>query len=86
MYKMLIQDLTQEEINELFNEYQDSGLIPLINGRNNNLRRKFRDWNAIIPRDGRNRIRGPYSKLKLQFDNTNNYKLILHDIVLSYTM
>lgn len=71
---------------QCYNEYQDSGLIPLINGRNNNLRRKFRDWNAIIPRDGRNRIRGPYSKLKLQFDNINNYKLILHDIVLDYTV
>lgn len=71
---------------QCYNDYQDSTLIPLIEGRNSNLRRKFRDWNAIIPREGRNRIRGPYSKLKLQFDNDNNCKLILHDIVLSYTM
>jgi hypothetical protein len=71
---------------QCYNDYQDSTLIPLIEGRNSNLRRKFRDWNAIIPRQGRNRIRGPYSKLKLQFDNDNNCKLILHDIVLSYTM
>ena len=68
-----------------YNDYQDSGLIPLIVGRNNNLRRKFRDWNALIPRDGRNRIRAPYIKLKLDFNNTLNYKLILHDLQVYYT-
>jgi len=72
----------------LFNEYQDSGLIPLTLGRNSNLRRKFRDWNAILPRNqnSRERIRNPWVKLVLQFDNTSNYKLILHDIVLSYSV
>lgn len=79
------QDLVTLNNIQCYNDYQDSTLIPLINGRNSNLRRKFRDWNAIIPREGRNRIRGPYSKLKLQFNNTNNYKLILHDIILDYT-
>lgn len=72
-----------------YNDYQDSNstttLTPLVVGRNNNLRRKFRDWNALIPRDGRNRIRAPYIKLKLQFDNTSNYKLIMHDLSLYYT-
>lgn len=68
-----------------YNEYQNSGLIDLIPGRSSNLRRKFREWNAIIPREGRTRIRGPYSKLKLQFDNDNDYKLILHDVILGYT-
>ncbi len=69
-----------------YNDYQNSGLVPLIVGRNNNLRRKFRDWHALIPRDGRNRIRAPYIKLKLQFNNTSNYKLILHDIGVYYTV
>ena len=73
-----------------YNDHQDSNspttLTPLIVGRNNNLRRKFRDWNALIPRDGRNRIRAPYIKLKLQFDNTLNYKLIFHDISIYYTV
>lgn len=68
-----------------YNDYQDSGLIPLTVGRNNNLRRKFRDWNALVPRDGRNRVRAPYIKLKLQFDNTSNYKLIMHDLSVYYT-
>lgn len=71
---------------QAYNDYQDSTLIPLIVGRNNNLRRKFRDWNALIPRDGRNRIRAPYIKLKLQFDNTSNYKLILYNPSVYYTI
>ena len=70
---------------QCYNEYQNSGLQPLINSRNGNLRRKFRNWNAFIPREGRFRIRGPYSKLKLQFKNDNNKKLILHDMIVSYT-
>jgi hypothetical protein len=72
-----------------YNDYQDSNslttLTPLVVGRNNNLRRKFRDWNALIPRDGRNRIRAPYIKLKLEFNNTSNYKLIMHDLAVYYT-
>ena len=72
----------------LYSEYQDSGLIPLTVGRNSNLRRKFRDWNAILPRNqgSRERIRNPWVKLVLQFDNTTNKKLILHDIVVSYSV
>jgi hypothetical protein len=72
----------------LYNEYQDSGLIPLTLSRNSNLRRKFRDWNAILPRNqnSRERIRNPWVKLVLQFDNTSNYKLILHDIIISYSV
>ena len=71
---------------QAYNDYQDSTLIPLVNGRNSNLRRKFRDWNAEIPREGRNRIRGPWIKLKVQFDNDYNKKLVLHDIIVSYTV
>jgi len=72
----------------LYSEYQDSGLIPLVLGRNSNLRRKFRDWNAILPRNqgSRERIRNPWVKLVLQFDNTSNYKLILHDVIISYSV
>jgi hypothetical protein len=72
----------------LYNEYQDSGIIPLVVGRNSNLRRKFRDWNAILPRNqgSRERIRNPWVKLVLQFDNTSNYKLILHDVYVNYSV
>lgn len=70
---------------QAYNDYQDSGVVNLIPGRNSNIRRRFRDWNADIPRQGRNRIRAPWIKLKLIFDNLNNYKLILHDIIIAYT-
>jgi len=72
----------------LYNEYQDSGLVPLIVGRNSNLRRKFRDWNAILPRNqgSRERIRNPWVKLVLQFDSISNYKLILHDVIIGYSV
>lgn len=71
---------------QAYNDYQNSGLIPLIVGRNNNLRRKFRDWNALVPRQGRQRIRAPYIKLKLQFENNQNYKLLLHPVNIFYTI
>lgn len=70
---------------QAYNDYQNSGLIPIIVGRNNNARRKFRDWNVLIPRENRNRIRAPYIKLKLEFLNNNNYKLILHNPSIYYT-
>ena len=65
---------------------QDTGRIELVNGRGTNLRRKFRDWEATIPRDGRNRIRNPWVFLKLEFENSSDYRLILHDIILNYTV
>lgn len=69
-----------------YNEYQTSGRIPLVSGRNNNLRRKFREWKANIPRDGRNRIRNPWIFLKLEFDNSSNYRMVLHDIIVAYSI
>ena len=72
----------------LYNEYQDSGVVPLVLGRDKNLRRKFRDWNATLPRNNgtRQRIRNPWVYLKLQLDNNSNYKMILHDIIVDYTI
>jgi len=69
---------------QAYNEYQDSGRIPLIVNRGSNIRRKFREWQADIPRQDRNRIRNPWIFLKLELDNTSNYKLILHDIIVYY--
>lgn len=73
-----------------YNDYQDSNtpstVTPIIVGRNDNARRKFRDWNVLVPRQGRQRIRAPYIKLKLQFDNESNYKLILHPLNIYYSI
>ncbi len=67
-------------------EYQNSGKIPLVVGRDRNLRRKFREWKANIPRDGRNRIRNPWIFLQLELDTQSKAKLILHDIIINYTV
>jgi len=69
-----------------YNEYQDSGRIPLINRRGKNLNRLFREWRANIPRVSRNRVRNPWIFLKLELDNESNYKMILHDIILHYSV
>jgi hypothetical protein len=72
---------------QVYNEYQNSGLIPLAFNRSGNLRRKFRDWDIILPRNSntRQRIRNPWNYLKLQYSHTNNYQLILHNPIISYT-
>lgn len=69
-----------------YNDYQDSTPVNLVVGRNGNIRRKFRDWNASIPREGRNRIRAPWIKLKLTFNNVSNRKLVMHDTSIYYTV
>lgn len=69
-----------------YNDYQSSPETPLVYSRSGNLRRKFRDWNAYIPRSSRNRIRNPWIKLELIFENTQNYKLILHDVYVYYNI
>ncbi len=72
---------------QLYNEYQDSGLISLNNNRGLNIKRRFRDWNITLPRVNgtRQRVRNPWVYLKLYLDNPSNYKMILHDIILAYT-
>jgi len=69
----------------LWNEYQDSQVIPLV--VNSNLSRKFRTWRATLPRQkgSMDRIRNPWVFLELEFNNTNNKKLILHDVIVYYT-
>lgn len=84
---------------QAWSEYQNSGKVPLKVGRSENLRRKFREWKALIPRNNsskvdnnsnnyfkRDRIRNPWIYLKLELDNESNYRLVLHDIIISYTI
>lgn len=84
---------------QAWSEYQNSGKVPLVVGRSNNLRRKFREWKALIPRNNttnidnnspnnikRDRIRNPWIFLKLELDNKDNYRLVLHDIIIYYTI
>ena len=71
---------------QAYNDYQDSGQVSLT--LNKNLNRVYRNWSANIPRDTTNkldRIRSPWLFLKLNIDNTNNNKIVLHSIDVNYT-
>ena len=69
-----------------YNEYQDSGEIVLTPGivKMDNVRKKFRIWRGLIPRDynGRDRIRNPWMYLTITKKFTRNIKFELHDMVI----
>ena len=73
----------------LWNEYQDTGEVNLV--LRSNLKRRFRSWNIAFPRSmngsikTRDRIRNPWSYIKLTLNNPNGYKMVAHDLTLSYT-
>lgn len=81
-------DIPSETITHIsaWNEYQNSGRIPLV--LNNNIKRKFREWRAQIPRQqgSRDRIRNPWIYLKLELDTRDNLRLVLHDVIINYTV
>lgn len=70
---------------EAWTDYQTSGRIQLI--VNDNIKRRFRTWRANIPREQnkRVRLRDKWLFLKLGFNPVNNNKLVLHDIIMSYS-
>lgn len=70
---------------EVNNSYQKTGEVEL----NNLIKRKFRNYNIIVPRQelSRNRIRDTYAQIKLIFDHpNNNYKFKLYDLEVFYTL
>ena len=73
---------------QAYNEYQNTGKVPLIVGRNKNLNRKFRKWSAIIARNQgtRDRIRNSWIFLKLELNKNDNTQFILHDVIVNYTV
>lgn len=73
---------------EVYNDYQTTGNIPLI--VDDNIKRRMRHWRHIIGRDStsssaRARIRDYSIFLKLSYLNNNDKRLVLHDILVSYT-
>lgn len=75
------------------NEFQDTGDVALLQYKN--LQKKFRTWRAYIPRDVKeienyrlNRIRNPWIKMKLSYTPTEeeDNKLVLHDLIVNYTV
>lgn len=68
-----------------FNEYQSSDSI----FDNVNMRRKFRVWRGLIPRNSgtMQRIRNLWSGITLGVkDNANNNKVYIHDVNVKYTV
>lgn len=72
-----------------YNEYQDTEKKTLTQNRISlndvSLRKKFRVWRAQIPRVNRERIRNPWTAIKLGFNKEGKH-FILHDISTKYTI
>lgn len=82
-------DVSNFSFNKLrvWNEYQNTGLVDLLGEVRPGLKRKFRNWNIIIPRTqgSRDRINSPWAFIELSLDKpTINYKVVLHDMIVSY--
>ena len=79
------------------NEYQHSGTVA-IDSRN--MRKKFRVWRGLIPRNGgtRQRMRNPWTMITLGWEpvkatpdtaviiGTDNKKAVVHDVTVKYTV
>ena len=79
----LEQKYTWEKITSS-NEFQNSGLINLI--QNKNIRQLNRKWRLNIPRDNNkvNRIRNTWALITLESDNLDAYNYTNNDIVSYY--
>lgn len=71
----------------VWNEYQ-YGTSVLNKPISNFANKKFRSWSFPFPRHKGtlNRIRNPWVKLRLTFDNPANHKMSLHDLIITYTV
>lgn len=89
-------DVLQPEITfntlDVWNEYQQGHLdLDFQTPQLSNLKRKFRNWAAFIPRDmkdniyGYNRIRNPWIYLKLEMnDNLEDTRMEMHNLLVRY--
>lgn len=72
----------------IWNEYQKKREHMLYHqGMPSNLKKKFRVWRYEIPRDNRHfidRIRNTWAYIKLEMDQYNTNKTILHDMAVYY--
>ena len=67
------------------NDYQTSLPTPLVIKKN--IKRRNRTWNLNLPREAysRERIRSPWSRIRLLTNNSENLNMIAHDLIVSYT-
>jgi hypothetical protein len=82
-------NFTDETINtlEAYNDYQTTGVITLV--ADSNIRRRMRKWRYAFDRDISStdqdaRLRDTHILLKLTYNNNNDKRLVLHDIIFSY--
>lgn len=67
----------------VFNQYQDTGIVPFSNER---FKRKFDKWRLKIPRDQntvnkQGRLRSSYFVVTLYFDNSYNKELVMNKLI-----
>ncbi len=80
-------DLVDETVDTLriTNTYQDTGVINLVPGTN--ITRRLRTWRINELRDSiseEGRLRDSYMKIDLGYNNTDNYRFILSDLLSTY--
>lgn len=71
---------------EVTTNYQTTGKIALTVGTD--IKRRMRAWRHIVKRDTINplaRIRNPWAHVVLEYSNTNNRRLVMHDLIYSFT-
>jgi hypothetical protein len=75
---------------KVWNEYQDTydTTLSFVRNKTSNLKRKFRIWRALIPRNkgSRDRIRNTWTNIKLKYFNPGNTKTELYDLTVNYFM
>lgn len=92
----LVPDVTFDTL-DVYNDYQHGSTnLTNINGHSSSLKRKFRIWRATIPRanqtingivgNNKDRIRNPWSYVKLSSISPNKYRTELFDISVGYTI
>ena len=91
-YNMEMKDeYGRDLLNETFshvtldNDYQRTAKTPIV--IRGNSRRKNRKWSLTLPRElgTRNKIKSPWVNMKLELDNSNDYDMVAHDLIVSYT-
>lgn len=78
---------------QIYNDYQNTGIQDILID-NRNAAKRHRRFNIIIPRQSgtRNRILNNWTNIKLEFNKTLtddpslDYKVVLHDILVSYSI
>ncbi|MDR2233972.1 MAG: hypothetical protein LBE56_12745 [Tannerella sp.] len=71
------------------NEFQTGErLLKGVTGTSDWRAKKYRIWEFAFPRQisSLNRIRNPWVKLKLLFNNEHGYSFVLHDLVVKYSV